>query len=115
MVDLRRSEVLIQISLPLFPSPNESRGPAENFNKMKEGEKHTAVYILANRYRGTICIGVTRELWNRAANHKNEFALGFTSKYGLKTLVCMSIGNQWTSPSASKSKSKHGNVIGRLS
>jgi putative endonuclease len=50
-------------------------------------EKHPAVYIIANRYRGTIYIGVTSDLWTRIANHKNKSTPGFTSKYGLAKLV----------------------------
>jgi putative endonuclease len=50
-------------------------------------EKHPAVYIMANRYRGTIYAGVTSELWTRVANHKGGSMPGFTSTYGVKTLV----------------------------
>ncbi len=42
---------------------------------------------MANRYRGTLYIGVTSALWNRVAAHKNETFEGFTKKYGVKTLV----------------------------
>lgn len=54
---------------------------------MSDLEKHPAVYIMANRYRGTIYIGVTSDLYSRIVNHKNELTKGFTLKYGLKTLV----------------------------
>ena len=54
---------------------------------MNHLEKHPAVYIIANRYRGTIYIGVTSDLWSRVANHKNKSTPGFTSKYGLNKLV----------------------------
>jgi putative endonuclease len=50
-------------------------------------ERLPAVYIMANRYRGTMYVGVTSALWNRVANHKNEAFDGFTKRYGLKTLV----------------------------
>jgi putative endonuclease len=49
--------------------------------------KHPAVYIMADRYRGTVYIGVTSALWNRVASHKYEVFEGFSSRYGLKTLV----------------------------
>ena len=50
-------------------------------------EKHPAVYIVANRYRGTIYIGVTSALWNRVSDHKNGNTPGFTSRYELHLLV----------------------------
>ena len=50
-------------------------------------EKHPAVYIMANRYRGTIYVGVTSALWSRVCDHKNGTTPGFTSSYGVKTLV----------------------------
>ena len=42
---------------------------------------------MANRYRGTIYVGVTSDLWTRVANHKNDSMPGFTSRFGAKTLV----------------------------
>jgi putative endonuclease len=50
-------------------------------------EKHPAVYIMDDRYRGTLYVGVTSNLWGRAWDHKNGTTPGFTSKYGVKTLV----------------------------
>ena len=50
-------------------------------------EKFPAVYIMANRYRGTLYVGVTSALWNRVCDHKNETFDGFTKSYGLKALV----------------------------
>ena len=50
-------------------------------------EKHPVVYIMANRYRGTLYVGVTSDLWTRVANHKVGAMPGFTSKHGIKTLV----------------------------
>ena len=50
-------------------------------------EKAPAVYIMANRYRGTIYIGVTSALWNRVAAHKSGTFDGFTKKFSVKTLV----------------------------
>ena len=45
------------------------------------------VYILTNKMRGTLYIGVTSNLIRRIYEHKNELFPGFTSKYKLKTLV----------------------------
>jgi putative endonuclease len=49
--------------------------------------KAPTVYVMANRYRGTICVGVTGLLWYRVRDHKNKRFDGFTKDYGLKTLV----------------------------
>jgi putative endonuclease len=50
-------------------------------------EKHPAVYIVANRFRGTIYIGVTSALWSRVWDHQNGTTPGFTSKYKVNLLV----------------------------
>ena len=49
--------------------------------------KQPAVYILANRRNGTLYIGVTSNLQKRASEHKNDFAQGFTKRYGVQRLV----------------------------
>ena len=50
-------------------------------------EKQLAVYIIANRYRGTIYIGVTARLYDRVLEHKDGSSGGFAAKYKLKKLV----------------------------
>jgi putative endonuclease len=50
-------------------------------------EKQPAVYIMANRYRGTIYVGVTSALWSRVCDHKNGTTPGFTSYHGVTKLV----------------------------
>jgi len=45
------------------------------------------VYILANRPRGTIYIGVTSDLVKRIWEHKNDAVDGFTKKYRVHDLV----------------------------
>ena len=42
---------------------------------------------MANRYRGTVYVGVTRALWSRVCDHKNETTPGCTSASGVKTMV----------------------------
>ena len=49
--------------------------------------KTPSVYMMANRYRGTIYIGVTSDLAARVSRHKLKLDDGFTSKYGLNRLV----------------------------
>ena len=50
-------------------------------------EKNPAVYIMASRYRGTLYVGVTSDLWSRVCDHKNRTTPGFTSHYAVKLLV----------------------------
>jgi putative endonuclease len=45
------------------------------------------VYILANRRRGVLYVGVTNDLVRRLSEHKGKVVPGFTSKYGLIMLV----------------------------
>lgn len=49
--------------------------------------KQPCVYILASRRNGTLYVGVTSNLVQRVWQHKNDFAEGFTKKYGVHTLV----------------------------
>ena len=50
--------------------------------------KQPCVYILANKPRGTLFIGVTSNLVARIWQHKNELVEGFSEKYELHLLVC---------------------------
>jgi putative endonuclease len=45
------------------------------------------VYILTNRPNGTLYIGVTSNLIQRAWQHREGVIAGFTKQYGLKRLV----------------------------
>jgi len=45
------------------------------------------VYILTSKKNGTLYVGVTSNLPKRIDEHKTEAIKGFTSKYGVKTLV----------------------------
>jgi putative endonuclease len=50
-------------------------------------EKNPRVYILASRRNGTLYIGVTSDLPNRASLHKQDLIEGFTRKYRVHLLV----------------------------
>lgn len=50
-------------------------------------QKKGYVYIITNKPRGTLYIGVTSNLLQRAYQHKEKAAPGFTSKYNLTRVV----------------------------
>jgi putative endonuclease len=45
------------------------------------------VYILTNKPRGTLYVGVTNDLVRRAYQHREGTIAGFTKRYGLTQLV----------------------------
>lgn len=45
------------------------------------------VYIMTNKPKGTLYVGVTNNLSRRVFEHKNNITKGFTSKYKLYKLV----------------------------
>lgn len=45
------------------------------------------VYMMANRYLGTLYIGVTSDLPGRVTQHRAETFRGFTARHGVKRLV----------------------------
>mgnify|MGYP003631007141 CR=1 FL=1 len=52
-------------------------------------EKGGWVYIMTNKPRGTLYVGVTADIARRAWEHREGVAEGFTKRYGLKRLVYM--------------------------
>ncbi len=54
---------------------------------MDRFERQAAVYIMVNRYRGTLYVGVSSALYLRVCDHKNERFDGCTKQHGVKTLV----------------------------
>jgi predicted GIY-YIG superfamily endonuclease len=51
------------------------------------GERQPAVYLMASRRNGTLYVGVTSNLVQRVAQHRDGTIPGFTSRYGCKSLV----------------------------
>jgi putative endonuclease len=49
--------------------------------------KQFCVYILTNRPRGTLYIGVTSNLPQRIAQHREKLVEGFSKRYDLQNLV----------------------------
>ncbi|MDD3775443.1 MAG: GIY-YIG nuclease family protein [Sulfurovaceae bacterium] len=49
--------------------------------------KNGYIYIMTNKPKGTLYIGVTSDLAKRIYQYKNNILDGFTSAYNLKTLV----------------------------
>ena len=52
------------------------------------------VYIMANKKRGTLYIGVTSDLVNRINQHKSNTIDGFTKTYKIHTLVYYEAGDE---------------------
>ena len=50
-------------------------------------ERNPTVYIMANRMRGTLYVGVTTNLPKRVWEHRNSILEGFTSRYRVHRLV----------------------------
>lgn len=55
--------------------------------KLSAEETSYAVYILANKFYGTLYIGVTRDLINRVVEHRSGSKPGFTTRYKVYRLV----------------------------
>ncbi len=55
--------------------------------------KNYYVYIVTNKPRGTLYVGMTNNLVRRGYEHRNGLIDGFTKKYKLKRLVYFEVFN----------------------
>ena len=62
------------------------------------------VYLLTNKPRSTLYVGVTNDLVRRVFEHREGLVKGFTARYGLKTLVYF---ERYDSPSAAIQREKN--------
>ena len=49
--------------------------------------KQPVVYMMTNKRNGTLYVGVTSDLLQRAYQHRESLVPGFTARYGCKLLV----------------------------
>jgi len=56
--------------------------------------KNYYVYIITNKPRGTLYIGITNNLVRRGYEHRNDLIDGFTKKYNLNKLVYFEVFNR---------------------
>ena len=62
------------------------------------------VYILTNKPRSTLYVGVTNDLVRRIYEHRTDAVKGFTKRYGLKMLVYF---EQFDSPQLALQREKN--------
>ena len=60
-------------------------------------EKQPCVYILASGVNGTLYVGVTSNLIGRVYQHRENLVEGFTSRYGVHSLVWYEVHEQMES------------------
>ncbi len=75
-------------------------------------EKQPCVYLLASKRNGTLYTGVTSNLLKRIWEHRSNVVKGFTSKYGVHTLVWYEIHD--TMESAIQREKNHQKLEARL-
>ncbi len=65
------------------------------------------VYLMANRPNGVLYVGVTSDLVRQVWQHRTGALPGFTSRYGVKTLVWFETHNDITAAIAREKAIKH--------
>src|SRR5882757_8674687 len=72
------------------------------------------VYILTNKPRGTLYVGVTNDLVRRIYEHREGVVPGFTKTYGLKQLVHFENTTRRRWPFSARKTSNTGRAYGSL-
>ena len=76
------------LPLPILVTPGLTRGPASLSTRQMDRERRGGwVYIMADRYRGTMYVGVTSDLPARIHQHRIGTGSDFCARYGLNRLV----------------------------
>ncbi|KEZ21456.1 Excinuclease ABC subunit C [Sphingobium yanoikuyae] len=65
------------------------------------------VYIMADRYRGTLYVGVTADLAARIHQHRSGTGADFCARYGLARLVWAEHGEDMLNCIAHEKRLKH--------
>lgn len=65
-----------------------------------------ACYIMANAYRGSLYVGVTSDLFNRALEHREGRGSAFTAKYKCHCLVWFALHGDMTAAIAHEKQLK---------
>ena len=76
--------------------------------------KEPAVYVLASKPNGVLYIGVTSDLIDRMAIHKQKLFDGFSKKYGVDRLVYYECTRPWTRQSCVRRALRNGSGPGRF-
>ncbi len=76
--------------------------------------KQFCVYILTNKPRGTLYVGVTSNLPQRVAQHRAKLVDGFAEKYGLDKLVWFELHDNAESAISREKQLKKWNRLWKL-
>jgi putative endonuclease len=76
--------------------------------------RQPAVYILSNRYRGTLYTGVTSNLISRVWQHKTQCVQGFTQRYSLDRLVYYELTESMESAITREKQIKAGSRVKKI-
>ena len=74
---------------------------------MDSEKRGSWVYIIADRYRGTMYVGVTSDLAARIHQHRNGHGSDFCKRYGLHRLVWAERGDTIEDCIAHEKRIKH--------